>query len=65
MIYLENIGEYRIGRVVLKQNKYRKEDCNIGHIVGFGVNVFQEATINVQWATGETYEIHPGNVELL
>lgn len=44
-----------------------RETCGfrIGHIVGFGRNSVGELCLNIAWDDGQTYLIHPGNVELI
>lgn len=49
------IGRVKIGCVVEHYNK------GFGHIVGFALNIAQELILKVQWATGETSDMHQGN----
>jgi len=61
-----NIGQYTIGRVVKHSKSIIGNTNLIGHVIGFEVSdYYKEVIIKVQWCNGETYSIHPGNVELL
>lgn len=40
-------------------------DDKFGHIVGFARNGQNEVLLEVKWDDGDTYPIHPGNVQLL
>lgn len=77
----DTIGQYTIGRVVMKTQLATvtpgmKNPDIIGHIVGLGISLHGEVTIEVQWAghyemgklemiPGNRYSIHPKNIILL
>lgn len=71
MTYVENIGQFPIGRVVKLPGDYHgsarpagsfRGDDVIGHIIGFTLNVVGEVILKIMWANGETSVCHPNNV---
>lgn len=63
------IGNVELGMVVRATTFSEigsKELANkFGHILGFARNPQNEVILEVKWDDGETYTIHPGNVQLL
>lgn len=37
----------------------------IGHVIGFMLNSYNEVIVNVKWANGSEYPIHPENLKAL
>lgn len=52
MIIPDNIGEFRVGRVVKGKNINDNSSLySIGHIIGFKINNLNELVIEVKWAS--------------
>lgn len=51
-----NLGNFKLGVIV--DNGYGL----VGHVVGFEMNCTDEVVVRVQWCDGETYAIHPANI---
>ena len=75
MEYVDNIGQFQIGRVVKLSGSYHGsagiaagswigEDV-IGHVIGFSVNVVGEVVLKITWANGNSSVCHPNNVTVL
>lgn len=60
-----NLEQFKLGVVVaLTLGSKNKED--VGHVMGFGVNMCNEVVISVKLAKEEKpREIHPGNLLIL
>jgi hypothetical protein len=62
----ELIGQFKLGTVVVirgdKENHYTNTKNNVGHIVGFSLNIVNEVIARVKWADGDETYIHLNNL---
>jgi hypothetical protein len=69
LFYPENVGKFKVGKVVKRKELDSSPFYSIGHIIGFKLNAFNEIIVEVQWANksqkNDVSSVHPSQIELL